>query len=530
MSKYTQLLMRADNLKRELDGTAPKMIHVKHNADGSIILPRATYVSYPSLRELLDDDAQIKIIMGPYGSGKSSGITVGIVELACRMPKCVDGIRRLRCLAIRNTYDELKSTTLQMWNEWTGGLGKISTNRQPPITWSHKFNDENGRVHLEIIFLALNNEQALKKLDSYNFTIAYLNEVRGLPQGVLRTISSRTGRYPPQRLLAKEDRNFWHGVLGDTNPPNSKHWLKKLEDRGDITYKDAEGKERTMRAHIIHQPEAIHKNDAGIYVPNPFAENIENLPGGYDYYFNMLQHGDDYVAVYAQGKYGSLRSGQVVYSNYNDDIHSVSNLAVDKTQPILLGVDYGRTCPAILAAQYINKQLRVIKEFVGSHIFIYDMAREDVLPWLAENCGKHLVNNRMVFNLVGRDDCAQTDDGRTQLRNLGLEMQSARTNKPEPRIQAVGHLLGKMTGSGQPAIVIDREGCPMLREGFQGEYKLEEYKNALNGDTKDTPVKSHPYSDVHDALQYIALDYANIASLAQDNVSFESPKPQNMWM
>jgi hypothetical protein len=70
---------------------------------------------------------------------------------------------------------------------------------------------------------------------------------------------------------------------------------------------------------------------------------------------------------------------------------------------------------------------------------------------------------------------------------------------------------------GKPCFLLSRKGCPMLRRGFAKDYV---YKRvAVSGEEryKDTPDKnmsSHP----HDALQYIALEFAS------DRISKESDK------
>ena len=39
---------------------------------------------------------------------------------------------------------------------------------------------------------------------------------------------------------------------------------------------------------LFRQPPALLRQPDGSWDPNPMAENIENLPGGYNYYYAML--------------------------------------------------------------------------------------------------------------------------------------------------------------------------------------------------------------------------------------------------
>jgi hypothetical protein len=526
--KYANALIAAERVKESIINMQNRAADVI--VDGcNVNLPRFDYQAYPTLTKFhVDQKANVKIVIGPYGSGKSSGLTVEILRHAYEMPTCLDGVRRARWLIVRNTYDELKSTSLKMWEEWCEDVGNVHRNMQPPITFTHDYRDNRGHVHLEVIFLALNRDEQLRKLGSYNITCAYLNELRELPRTVLEHISDRTGRYPAQRLI--QNKPFWHGVIADTNAPKLTHWIVDLESNPIIKYTDQEGKERELITRIYHQPPALLQDEMGKWVINPEAENVKNLPGEYDYYFKMLQHGDDYVRVYAQGKYGSIRSGTPVYKNYNDDLHSVANLPVLPGVPIILGVDYGRICPAILCCQYAANQLRVIKEFLGDNQFIRDLANEQLIPWLIVNCPKKIVNNKQVMDCRGFDDASQTDDGRSQLRKLDLDIRAARSNRIEPRLASVGWLLGRINSVGKASIVISREGCPRLRDGFLGEYKYQEIKSSVNKEAKDEPDKVHPYSDIHDALQYVSMEYVAIEEITPKKVQYQASKHETMWI
>ena len=137
---------------------------------------------------------------------------------ACSMPYWSNGRRRARGLVIRNTSGELAtSTTLQTWLQWMGDLGDVTKRRKPLLTYEHAFNDGNGIVELELIFLALDRPDDVRKLKSMEATFAYLNELSELPQNVLSHIKGRVnGRYPSKSFCAEP---YWSGILADTNTP-----------------------------------------------------------------------------------------------------------------------------------------------------------------------------------------------------------------------------------------------------------------------------------------------------------------------
>jgi hypothetical protein len=63
-------------------------------------------------------DAFVRGIRGPLGSGKSTGCSVEILRRSQMQQPSPDGVRRTRWAVIRNSYPELKSTTIRTWQEW----------------------------------------------------------------------------------------------------------------------------------------------------------------------------------------------------------------------------------------------------------------------------------------------------------------------------------------------------------------------------------------------------------------------------
>src|ERR1700684_3274242 len=90
----------------------------------------------------------VDLVIGPYGSGKSTMCAQRIVESTCRMPYWHNGRRRSRWAVVRNTSGELVSTTLQTWLTWFGDLGDIRKRQKPLLTYEHIFNDGDGIVEL----------------------------------------------------------------------------------------------------------------------------------------------------------------------------------------------------------------------------------------------------------------------------------------------------------------------------------------------------------------------------------------------
>jgi hypothetical protein len=87
------------------------------------------------------------------------------------------------------------------------------------------------------------------------------------------------------------------------------------------------------------------------------------------------------------------------------------------------------------------------------------------------------------------------------LNRMGIPAFPAPTNNLDPRLNAVDTLLLQQRDGG-PAIIIDEERCPMLVRALGGAYRFGKTKQGI---TKPVPDKTHPWSDVADCLQYVAL-------------------------
>ena len=81
------------------------------------LLRRYSYASVPTIKRFSQSSAFIRGLMGPFGSGKSSGCIMELVKVAKRQ-HLVDGKRRARFACIRNTYQQLSDTTIKTFLHW----------------------------------------------------------------------------------------------------------------------------------------------------------------------------------------------------------------------------------------------------------------------------------------------------------------------------------------------------------------------------------------------------------------------------
>ena len=348
-----------------------KFQHIQFNDKETIIYGREKnkiYIPTTTGKSFHDDNSFVKLIMGPYGSGKSTLCINDIVRQTCRMPVWHNGRRRARWAIVRNTSGELQSTTLQTWLTWFGDLGDIKKRQKPLLTYEHTFNDGNGIVELEIIFIALDCEEDLRKIKSLEVTGAYINELSEVPQGALSHFKGRVNHRYPSRSFCPEP--YWSGIIADTNPPDIDHWL----------YRDFELKSLESYR-IFHQPTGLLKDDKGNYYQNPDCDNSVNL--SHDYYTKLAEgQSEDFIKVYCLGEYGSVGFGKRVYPEFNDDIHSLFKINAIQGDPIHLSFDFGLTPACIVSQLSPRGQLRILKEYLAEDMGIRTFAKNIVLPSL----------------------------------------------------------------------------------------------------------------------------------------------------
>ena len=480
------LLTQAQNLIERYSVESKQHITIK---DNSFVINDSRNTTYePSKTGNLfhDSDSRVRLISGPIRSGKSVASCCDIILKACRMPPCVNGVRRSRCVIVRNTYPDLKSTVVKTWEQWFSELGQFRTNYQSPITFKHFFRDQDGEVELEVWFLALDSYKDIRKILSLETTWMYINESREIMQILFTNIMGRLGQYPMKEECLLP---FNYGITMDTNPPSTDHWLYKTFEV-----------DRPDNYELFKQPPALLKDEHGKWINNPEADNTSNLPANFyiDLAYNN-SHDEDYIKVYILGEYGTIKAGKMVYQNYNDSIHSKENLTLTE-HPIYIGWDPGLICPAAIIAQYDGVQLRIIKEFVGDTIYF------DEFIGIVSNWMNQYLKNHKISHVV---DPSINMQFLKFMYDKGIMAKKANSNKIEERIVAVDSFLTKITG-GQPAIMIDQNTCAVLRKGFIEKYAYIK-KNILTENPldshRDEPDKAHPYSDVQDCLQYICLEF-----------------------
>ena len=406
-------------------------------------------------------------------------------------------VRYSRGMILRNTYPELRSTVIKSFQEWF-------PESVAPINWASPISakldfwlPDKTRVKCEVLFLALDRPEDVGKLKSLELTWAGISEMSEVPKAVFDMATQRVGRFPPQRWGGPT----FYGVFGDTYMPDTDHWIYKLFE------------EDKPKDFIIYKQPGGLVDKGGVYVENPDAENISNLPGGHDYYLKQIAgKAKEWIKVYACAQYGVVTTGKPVYSQYNDDIH-VREIKPYENKTLLIGLDFGHPAAVICQVSPMG-QLRVYADLVeDSTMGIQQFARDILKPFLAENFPGHR------FQCVGDPSGVRRADSDEKtafqaLADEGFVAMPAITNEPRARQEAIKKYLSKMVADGQPGMLVS-PNARYIRKGFLGGYHFKRIQVAgWEGKYRDVPDKND-YSHAHDALQYVAL-HTNTAEAASD--------------
>lgn len=445
------------------------------------------YTPSKTVKEFMLSDAKIRAIVGPVGSGKTSGAIIELLRQSITIPAMEDGIRRSRQLIVRNTKTQLRDTTL------SSVIGLLPVEiykwRESDMIMRFRFND----VESDWLFRSLDSPEDVQRVLSLEVSHAWIEESREIPVQLLSDIEGRVGRYPSQAGGFR----YRSGIICTTNPPEiDSSWYKLLEH-----LPQEEGNDNSIiDVDVFKQPSGL----------SPEAENLENLRPGY---YEGLAKGKkaDWVNVYVHGRYAKSMSGKPVYEDsFQYDRRVKHNLPIDPTLPVIIGLDAARNPAAVFMQIGRDGKLRKLREAIGKDMGMKTFIASKLTPLIRN----HFPLNPLVF--VGDPSWTRkndTDDNSTMkelkkhfvtgMPGMGHAVKSAATNDPIARINALDDPFRNWWPDGEPGVEYDAE-CQTLVTALRSKYRYTR-KKTTDGEMRDMPDKTHPWSDIADADQYGTL-------------------------
>lgn len=451
------------------------------------------YPPGPVAKAFIKSDAFVCAIRGPIGSGKSTACVMKLIRNLKKQKRQRDGWVRRRTAIIRNTYPELRTTTIKTWWQWVPPHQGHWRDAGPP---SHRIIDETNKVDWEVIFVALDRPDDVRKLLSLELSDAWINEAREVPKAVLDGLTGRVGRFPRREEGGCTDPQ----ILMDTNPPDTDHWWYKQaeEPSPEMVEATAELEDKLHAMGALRPDQRLYEWFSQPGGEAPDAENSDNLPPGY--YLKAKAGKDaDWIRVYVNGEYGYVQDGKPVYHEFRDGIH-VRTFEATPRLGLHIGMDWGLTPAASFGQIMPNGQWRVRSELATEDMGVVRFA-ELVKEHLALRYGGFKIasiTGDPAGGIRGADERTCFDI----VKAAGLEARPAHTNDPVVRREAFAAPMRRMV-DGEPGLLVHPD-CRYLRKGLAGAYN---YKRVMvSGDAKyrDTPDKNI-YSHICEAAEYMFM-------------------------
>lgn len=420
----------------------------------------------PTLARFMQSKALVRVVMGPVGSGKTTAMIYEILRRAAEQNKAPDGLRHTRFAIVRNTLQQIKSTVLKDIQMILGPIIRYKVS-ESNVTISV------GDIRSEWMLIPLDSIEDQRRLLSTQLTGAFVNEWREVNPELITALIGRLGRYPSQMIGGPT----WHGLMMDSNPGTmDSPWYEKLE------------LELPGNWEFFKQPGGL----------SPEAENIEHLPP--DYYENMMQGADsDWIEGHVHGKWMPSLSGTAVFRrSFSPDDHvAKERIKVTPNHPICIGMDLGRTPCAVITQMDWKGRLNVLREIVGDDTGLEQFLRRQLVPVISHK--RYNTNPAyIVFDPAGMSKSQLSEfNAYDIIKKVGFVGMPAPTNDVKARLQAVEKFLLLRDG-----MLIDPSKCVMLLQAMKFQYK---YKRKRSGQLEEKPEKTHPWSDLADALQYACM-------------------------
>ena len=457
---------------------------------------RINYEPLPTLLLFHNDNSAIRCIVGPVGSGKT---TAAAWEIGFELPRhllSVYGIKKTRWVVIRNTYVELRDTTLRTVKEWFPqdfNSGNWSESRMELTIRGEIRTDPNipGDIYeAEILFRSCDRPEHIKKLKSLEITGYWIDESIEVPREIKLMLKNRIGRYP-KKCPEK------YGIE-TTNPP-------EIEDD---TYTNFAWQSPPPGPLPAKDPLPGHR---GFWQPP--GENNENLAPDYYEGLRLMYHEHpDWIDMYIDGKPGVIIVGRLVYNNFRRKYHVAQTPDDPEEDPLpwtggelFVGWDNTGNSPACVVAQIpAPMQIHILREYYSDKAGLRrQMGIVDFTNYVVQQLNLAFPGAKDVIHWgdpAGNQRHSKAEGGFTSnaelMHDCGVDVAASEQNF-QARVEAVDQQLGRIDG------VLIHPSCTRLINGFLGDYCYPPNRS-LQGEFLPNVLKNK-YSHVHDSLQYLMV-------------------------
>lgn len=476
------------------------------------------YQPAKTIREFILDHKEAELfynwIIGPVGSGKTTGNFFKLVYMAGLQAPQHDGIRRTKAVIVRNTMPQLKDTTLASWSFWFKD-GQAGTWMETSKNFTLRFGD----VECEVLFRPLDTPDDIARVLSLEVTFAIIDEFVQIPKQIVDALSARLGRYP---AAVDGGATNW-GMWGSSNPDNEDNWwFDYLNNNASEIERVVLGEDENSRK--AKQALLGYTGNVKYFIqPSGFSPDAENvtdhltgrdiLPGGKDYYTNQAKgKSDAWIKQFIEAEWGFSVAGKPVISSFRPQLHlSKSFIRFNPLLPLVVGFDPGLSGSALIFGQQdFHGRLLVLGELVQSNFGAQRLIRERLKPYIVRRFpGAKLI--------IAPDPAAASRSQRDEVPVVAefkkhYEVKIETNNRLPLRLDAIDHFTTTLTEAG-PALAIDEAQCPQLVRALKGgwRWEMDTKKDRMKGAEPEKNVYSH----AGDGFGYLARYFHKLTEREQ---------------
>ena len=402
-------------------------------------------------------------IVGPVGSGKTTGIFFKLIYMAKLQAPSPDGIRRTRAVIVRNTMPQLKDTTLVSWS-YSFKDGQAGSWNATDKIFTLRYSD----VECIVMFRPLDTPDDISRVLSLEINFALIDEFVDIPKAIVDALGARLGRY---KQPDGTPVTIW-GMWGSSNPSTEDNWW--------YDYLHTSLPDNAM---YFHQPSGLSQQ----------AENIENLPGKRNYYLNLIKGKSNvWTKQFVEAEWGFSIAGQPVVVGFDAARHvSPYPLTCNPYLPLVMGFDPGITGSAVIFGQEdLDGRLKVFAELVQSGMGAQRIVDERIKPLLRNRFPK--IQRAIVAPDPAAANRTPTDEGTVlKVMKKYFEVDIETNNRFPLRLDAIDYYVSRSV-QGSPALLID-PSCINLIRALKGgwRYGADVKKDILKGAEPEKNAYSH---------------------------------------
>lgn len=460
------------------------------------------YTPPPTIREFVKDYRPSELfydwIIGPVGSGKTTGVFFKLCHMASMQAPDKRGVRRSRAVVVRNTMPQLKDTTLVSWNYWFKD-GQAGDWRATEKVFILRFGD----VECEVLFRPLDTEDDVQRVLSLEVTFAIIDEFVQIPKKIIDALSARLGRYPSKKDGGATNWGMW----GASNPSTEDNWwfdylhneavVERININEDLHVRRARrallGYDNTNVRYFV-QPSGY----------SPDAENLENLPGMAEYYTNQAKGKSlAWIKQFLEAEWGFSISGTPVVPTYKPNLHNYNIIKSNPRLQLGVGFDPGLAGSAFVFGQEdLHGRLLVLGELVQQGFGAERLIVERLKPYLRRRFPDHhvvILPDPAAANRSSNDEKTIVDTFKKH-----FDVKYEENNRLPLRLEAIEHFTTRLVDVGA-ALAVDTSECPMLIRALKGGWRYE-IDNKRDIVKRAEPEKNQ-WSHVGDAFGYLCRFY-----------------------